>query len=43
MGRPTIITSGLTKESFAERYGDAFVGRLVDLGDLIDLHPAAEP
>ncbi len=36
--RPSIVTSGATKEQLALRYGASMVERLTDLGELIDLH-----
>jgi DNA replication protein DnaC len=38
---PTIVTSGRREESLAERYGDAFLRRLRELGTVVDVHPQA--
>ena len=37
-GRPTTVTSGLTLREMATRYGDAFVRRLLQHAELVDLH-----
>jgi DNA replication protein DnaC len=36
--KPTILTSGLTKRAFVDRYGAALLGRLSELGEIVDLH-----
>jgi len=38
---PTIVTCGRSAASLAERYGSAFVRRLVELGSVVDVHPRA--
>lgn len=36
--KPVVVTSGLTKAKFADRYGAALVRRLEEVGQVVDLH-----
>jgi DNA replication protein DnaC len=38
-GRPTIVTSGRTEGELVDRYGAAFMRRLREPGQLVDVHP----
>jgi len=39
--RPVVVTSGLTKAKFAQRYGAAMMRRLEEVGQIVDLHARA--